>query len=82
MTPPPTNAPKQWFNSDGTRRRGTVLPTRLRLFHDTRGHAAPTSGVDRTGAPWQGASRIIDRPARRKANRASWRKAIAKAARA
>jgi hypothetical protein len=39
-------------------------------------HRPPRSGVDNTGAPWRGASRIIDRPARRRRNKASWKRLL------
>lgn len=65
------------------RRRDTsdTVPTTARTIVDD-GHFPPASGLDHAGRPWRGASRIIDRPARRRAQRLSWRKLKAEARRA
>lgn len=49
-----------------------MIATRLRRYAD-RGHQPPATRVDHTGAPWLGAARVLDRPARRRANRRTWR---------
>jgi hypothetical protein len=62
-------------------RRGHVPPTTLRNFTDMVGHAPPTDRVDDDGNVWKGASRILDRSAKRRANRKSWIKIQADARR-
>ncbi len=54
-----------------------VAPTRTRRYIDPRSHMPPQSMLDNTGANWLGTSRVVDRPARRKRNRASWRRLLA-----
>lgn len=69
-----------WLNPDGTRRRGTIPPTVHRTSAGLGDHNQPQSGVDRTGAPWKGTSRVVDRSGRKKANRLSWTAAIRRSA--
>jgi hypothetical protein len=61
------------------RRRG-VGPTSTRRY-DPASHCPPQSMNDNAGGPWLGTSRVIDRPARRKAQRRSWRRLKAEARR-
>lgn len=59
-----------------------LAPTLRRSFHD-QGHMPPMRGhVDNEGSLWKGASRIIDRPRKRRLNRTSWRRILADARRA
>lgn len=74
-----TEPPKKWFHPDGSRRRGVIPPTHLRASGRGPDHLPPASGVDRTGAPWLGTSRIVNRAKRRKANRLSWATALRRA---
>lgn len=69
------------FNSDGSRRKGTIPPTPLRPMADFQGHNRPQNGLDNTGQPWLGASRVVDGAKRRRTNRNSWRKLKAAARR-
>lgn len=54
--------------------RPRVLPTAVRRWIDAASHCPPLSVTDDVGGDWLGTSRVIDRPARRKANRRSWRR--------
>jgi hypothetical protein len=56
-----------------------VIPPTTRRTAGDGGHAPPQGGLDHTGARWRGASRVIDRPARRRANRRSWKQIQAEA---
>lgn len=53
-----------------------MKPTRTRKYIDPRSHMPPQSMLDDTGGNWLGTSRVVHRPARRKANRLSWRKLL------
>lgn len=52
----------------------TVPPTSRRSYVDARSHMPPMSAEDNVGNVWRGASRVIDKPARRRANARSWRR--------
>lgn len=58
-----------------------IAPTRLRKWIDARSHMPPASMLDDTGRAWAGTSRVLDRPARRKAQRRTWQDAKAQARR-
>lgn len=58
-----------------------MKPTRTRPLIDRRSHRPPADLLDNAGKLWLGTSRIIDRPARRKANRRSWARFKAEARR-
>lgn len=48
-----------------------VGPFITRTKVDPLGHRAPKSGLNDAGTVWRGTSRIIDKPARRRAQRRS-----------
>lgn len=57
--------------------RGNIQPTMRRRYHGDD-HHSPTHGfVDNDNNPWKGTKRIVDKPNKRRRNRASWRKVMA-----
>lgn len=56
-----------------TRMPRVIPPTELRRYVDGRSHMPPASMADDTGGMWRGASRVLDRAARRRSERRSWR---------
>lgn len=51
-----------------------IPPTVERTKSDPLGHRPPFTFLNNGGTLWRGTSRVLDKPARRKANRRTWKR--------